>query len=95
MRQLAQRVDSLARIVAPEHYAAWVQEVSSVIGLESATGTQLEPALPPDEYWQLRLTMQDAVIDEMRRAWGFAIASIRDDIDQRLAIPIPLSTLDC
>jgi|SRR5215469_5116254 len=87
MRGLAERINALAEVVSGDYYAKRVREVASV----SVKLMQRPPLVPlidnPDEFVRLRFSAQSDVIDQMQNIGGFAIATIRDEIDRRLALP--------
>jgi hypothetical protein len=87
MRGLAERINALAEVVSGDYYAKRIKEVASVSEkvMQRLTGAPLTDN--PDEFVRLRFSAQSDVIDQMQKIGGFAIATIRDDIDRRLAIP--------
>jgi hypothetical protein len=87
MQGLAERIDTLAEMVSGDYYAKRVSEVASVSEkiMQRLPGASLKD--DPDEFVRLRFSAQSDVIDQMQKIGGFSIATIRDDIDRRLAIP--------
>lgn len=83
----AERVNALAETVSRDYYAERVGEVITVVrdGIRRAPAEALIQS--PDTFVQSRFSTQSAMVEQMRKTGGFAAATIRDDIDRRLAIP--------
>jgi hypothetical protein len=84
----ARRVDALANAAGGIHYASRAEEVEEIIKalFERHLGSSRMSDLA-DQFVQLRFEAQSAVLARMRRRKDFVIATIRDDIDKRLAVP--------
>ncbi|MFL6207492.1 MAG: DUF4062 domain-containing protein [Pyrinomonadaceae bacterium] len=86
LHQLAERVNTLAELVSHDYYSGRVGEVTSIAQAAAQDISTATLANSPDAFVQRRFSAQSAVIEQMQKAGGFAIAPIRDDIDRRLAI---------
>lgn len=84
---LAERVNALAESVSREYYSGRVAEVASIAqaAIQQVSAATFERS--PDAFVQRRFSAQSAVVQKMQETGGFALATIRDDIDRRLAIP--------
>jgi len=87
LRRIAERVSALAELLSGDYYAERVEEVAPVVQKESNRVDSADLANSPDSFVTLRFSAQSVVIAHMRERGGFAIATVRDDIDWRLAIP--------
>ncbi len=86
LRQAAERVNALAEVASPDYYASRLSEVAPIVSgtVPMAFGSNLKD---PDAFVRLRFEAQSLVVAEAKASGKFVIASIRDDMDQRLAIP--------
>jgi hypothetical protein len=87
LRDTAERVNTLAETISHDYYAARVGEVVSVVKAAVRQVPPKELAHSPDRFVMSRFSTQSAVINQMKKSGGFAAATIRDDVDRRLAIP--------
>jgi hypothetical protein len=87
LRKIAERVCVLAESLSGDYYARRVEEVASIAETATQRADPATLASAPDVFVTLRFSAQSAVIDQMKDSGGFAIATVRDDIDRRLAIP--------
>lgn len=87
LKNTAERVNALADTASRDYYAARVGEVASVVKAAVGQVPAEDLARHPDTFVQRRLSAQSAVLERMRSSGGFAAATIRDDVDRRLAIP--------
>lgn len=87
LRRLAESVDTLADSVSADYYSARVKEVTSTVQSAIQRVSTVTLAGSPDAFIRLRFSIQSTIVQQMRRAGGFALATVRDDIDRRLAIP--------
>jgi hypothetical protein len=87
LRDMAERVNALAESVSRDYYSARVGEVAWVVrpAIQQISAAAL--AHSPDVFVQRRFSAQSAMIEQMQKTGGFAVATIRDDIDRRLSIP--------
>lgn len=87
LRDLAESVHTLAYLVSREYYSARREEVASIVqtGIQQVSASRLADC--PDAFVQNRLSTQSDIVEQMRSAGGFALATVRDDLDRRLAIP--------
>jgi hypothetical protein len=86
LRKIAERVSVLAESLSRDYYAKRVEEVVSIAETAMQRADSAVLANAPDAFVELRFSAQSAVIDQMKASGGFAIATVRDDIDRRLAI---------
>lgn len=87
LRSLAERVNALAESVSRDYYSGRVGEVTSIAQAAIKQVSSATLARSPDVFVRRRFSAQSAVIKQMQETEGFALATIRDDIDRRLAIP--------
>jgi hypothetical protein len=87
LRRIAERVAALAQTLSGDYYVQRTEEVASVVQMESNRVDSGDLADSPDSFVTRRFSAQSVVIAHMRERGGFAIATVRDDIDWRLAIP--------
>lgn len=87
LHRIAERVSDLARWLGGEYYVKRIEEVASIVETETDRVDAATLANTPDAFVTLRFSTQSAVIEHMKSSGGFAIATVRDDIDRRLAIP--------
>jgi hypothetical protein len=84
LAQIAERVDALAKAAGPDYYSSRLSEVASPLNVAEATPfTQADP----DTFVRARFAAQDGVLAEAAHAGKFSPATIRDDMNQRLAVP--------
>ena len=84
---LAERVNALAESASRDYYSGRVGEVAPVAQAAVQQVSTATLARSPDAFVQQRFSAQSAVLEKMQKAGGFALATVRDDIDRRLAIP--------
>lgn len=86
LHQTAERVNSLAEAASPGYYTSRLSEVAPIIA-NTVTRTPAHNFDDPDVFVHFRFGGQSLVLTEAAASGKFAIATIRDDMDQRLAIP--------
>lgn len=84
---LAKRVNALAESLSRDYYLGKVDEVVSLAQAAIQEVSSARLTRSADVFVQLRFSTQSAVINQMNETEDFALATIRDDIDRRLAIP--------
>ena len=85
LRESSQSVATLASLAGGNEY-----EARSVQALEAAAPTLTLPGTTlsePDEFVRRRFAAQSHVVASLQETEGVAIATVRDDIDRRLAVP--------
>ena len=86
LHEIAEKVDNLATSASAEYYRMRLAEVTSIIA-EHLPSQIMSLDRDPDLFSHHRFALQTVVLNEMRARGRFAIATIRDDADRRLAIP--------
>jgi hypothetical protein len=84
---LAERINALADTVSRTYYEERIQEVAKVVDKTLRPGSAADLAHSADEFVRIRFAAQSSVISQMKQSGKFALATVRDDIDRRLAIP--------
>jgi hypothetical protein len=85
LRESSQSVATLASLAGGNQY-----EAKSLQALEAAAQTLTLPGTTlsaPDEFVRRRFAAQSHVVAGLQATEGLAIATVRDDIDRRLAVP--------
>ncbi|MER8777006.1 DUF4062 domain-containing protein [Mesorhizobium sp. M0977] len=87
LKDLAERVDDLAGLLCRDYYNKKVEDVISIIESAVQQPSTVINLDVPDTFVHIRFRTQSAVLDRVREMGRLTIRTIRDDIDQRLAIP--------
>jgi hypothetical protein len=87
LRGLAENVHILADSVSQDYYSARTEEVASIVRSAIQHVSAATLAHSPDSFVRHRFSAQSVVVEQMRSTGRFALATVRDDIDRRLAIP--------
>jgi hypothetical protein len=83
----AERINVLANTVSRAYYEERTQEVAAMVDQTIQRGSAADLAHSADEFVRIRFAAQSAVISQMKQSGKFTLATVRDDIDRRLAIP--------
>jgi hypothetical protein len=87
LHKIAERVSGLAGSLSGDYFLNRVEEVALTVDTEMERVEMASLASDPDTFVTTRFSAQSVIIEHMKTHGGFAIATVRDDIDRRLAIP--------
>ena len=87
LHEAAERVSSFAATAEPAYYVEREAEVASIIATELDALAPDDLARSPDLFVDARFAIQARVLHAMQERGGFALATVRDDVDRRLALP--------
>jgi hypothetical protein len=87
LHEAAERIATFAATAEPVYNAERNAEVASIIGADLEGVDPDELRRSADRFVRARFAIQTSVLSAVRERGAFSIATVRDDIDRRLALP--------